>query len=540
MAILDFMGSMAREQTAYLLLGALLVSFAALAVQRLWLSPIAHIPGPKLAALTQLYEFYYDFILDGQYTLKIIELHEQYGPVVRINPWEVHVKAHEFRPELYSGLSRSSDKSIFLTKHFGAPHNALATINHDQKLRRAALDPIFSIQSVRNLEPMIEEKANKLVRAFARHAALGDGRPLNVMYPFSAYSNDLINEYAFSRCDDLIERSDFGAEVTDSMLTGTHTGNPVKHAGLTLPIVNRLPGSLSARWVTSWAGISKMKKDLVDQISDIKATKDTEKWQLDISHPTIFHELLSTKTLPAEKKTLVRLAQEGQILVQGGTLTVSWTLSIATFHLLHQPSTLQTLRDELFGAIPDPDEAVSLAKLEKLPYLRAVVKESLRLAIGTTGRLARVPADEALACLDPESGEEMRVRPGTVVSTSPYLTIMDDSIFPDPKGFHPERWLAEGAEGLDKYLVVFGGGSRHCPGQFLANAELYLVLAKLFRRWGGAGVVGGSDEGDRRPGDVGVFRIFETTPADCEVASEYSTPIPFKGSKGLRFVLEAC
>lgn len=49
------------------------------AIRRLFLHQLAHIPGPKLAALTWWYEFYYDAILPGQYVFKIQELHERYG-----------------------------------------------------------------------------------------------------------------------------------------------------------------------------------------------------------------------------------------------------------------------------------------------------------------------------------------------------------------------------------------------------------------------------------------------------------------------------
>lgn len=34
---------------------------------------------------------YYDIWLGGQYTFKIIELHKQYGPIIRISPWELHI-----------------------------------------------------------------------------------------------------------------------------------------------------------------------------------------------------------------------------------------------------------------------------------------------------------------------------------------------------------------------------------------------------------------------------------------------------------------
>ena len=61
------------------LLTALCAYVISLAVYRLYLSPIAKFPGPKLAALSRWYEFYYEVILRGQFTFHIIELHEKYG-----------------------------------------------------------------------------------------------------------------------------------------------------------------------------------------------------------------------------------------------------------------------------------------------------------------------------------------------------------------------------------------------------------------------------------------------------------------------------
>jgi len=81
-----------------------------LALYRLYFSPLARFPGPKLAALTLWYEFYYDVIKRGRYTWKIAELHKQYGeplvegrsyrldllitllgPILRISPHELHI-----------------------------------------------------------------------------------------------------------------------------------------------------------------------------------------------------------------------------------------------------------------------------------------------------------------------------------------------------------------------------------------------------------------------------------------------------------------
>lgn len=50
-----------------------------LAIYRLLFSPIARFPGPKLAALTNLYEFYYDYFGNGKYIFQIEKMHAKYG-----------------------------------------------------------------------------------------------------------------------------------------------------------------------------------------------------------------------------------------------------------------------------------------------------------------------------------------------------------------------------------------------------------------------------------------------------------------------------
>lgn len=52
-----------------------------LALCRLFLSPIAVFPGPPLARLTYLTQWYYDWVKDGQYYLQIEEMHKKYGTI---------------------------------------------------------------------------------------------------------------------------------------------------------------------------------------------------------------------------------------------------------------------------------------------------------------------------------------------------------------------------------------------------------------------------------------------------------------------------
>lgn len=49
------------------------------AIYRLYFSPLARFPGPRLAALTLWYEFYYDVVCKGRYTWEIQKMHEKYG-----------------------------------------------------------------------------------------------------------------------------------------------------------------------------------------------------------------------------------------------------------------------------------------------------------------------------------------------------------------------------------------------------------------------------------------------------------------------------
>lgn len=60
-----------------------LAYFLYVLISRLLLSPLANVPGPKLAALTSWYEFYFDAVQKGRFVWKIKDLHSKYGWAVR-------------------------------------------------------------------------------------------------------------------------------------------------------------------------------------------------------------------------------------------------------------------------------------------------------------------------------------------------------------------------------------------------------------------------------------------------------------------------
>lgn len=98
-----------------LVLGAssTVIYLVALACYRIWFHPISHIPGPKLAAFTYWYQSYYDmWPHSGRFLWKTVELHEKYGPIVRVGPDEVQINDPDFYGEIYSSaITRRREKS---------------------------------------------------------------------------------------------------------------------------------------------------------------------------------------------------------------------------------------------------------------------------------------------------------------------------------------------------------------------------------------------------------------------------------------------
>jgi cytochrome P450 len=135
------------------------------------------------------------------------------------------------------------------------------------------------------------------------------------------------------------------------------------------------------------------------------------------------------------------------------------------------------LKNELRTVWPSLQNQPRVEALEKLPFLTAVIKESLRLAPGVPAPLPRVvPATGAVI-----SGEQ--IPPGTIVGLAQLMVHSSPDIFPSPKDFIPERWLEDSSASLEKWLVPFSRGPRACLGQNLAMCELYLAFAGLFRRF---------------------------------------------------------
>jgi cytochrome P450 len=143
------------------------------------------------------------------------------------------------------------------------------------------------------------------------------------------------------------------------------------------------------------------------------------------------------------------------------------TLGLIGDHPEAQGRLRRELAETLGGADPTP------ADLEELPFLDAVVRESLRL-YPPQYALFREP-------IDPVTIGGYRVDPETTVVLSPWVCQRDDDHWDDPEAFRPERWRSEQDRPAFAHFP-YGGGPRRCLGRGFAEQTVRLVIAAVCGR----------------------------------------------------------
>lgn len=120
---------------------------------------------------------------------------------------------------------------------------------------------------------------------------------------------------------------------------------------------------------------------------------------------------------------------------------------------------------------------VSDSDLPNLPYLLAIVKETLR--VHPPGPLL---SWSRLAIHDTKIGDHF-IPAGTTAMVNMWAITHSDRVWPEPEKFRPERFLEEEVNimGSDLRLSPFGAGRRVCPGKAMGLATVQLWLAQLLQ-----------------------------------------------------------
>ncbi|KAK2766856.1 hypothetical protein FQN54_006170 [Arachnomyces sp. PD_36] len=126
------------------------------------------------AAFSIAYQAYYDIWLHGQFFKQVDYLHEKYGPVVRINPRELHINDPTFIDEVYAGNNKKRDKYKWQGRAVLLPDSLVATEPHDlHRKRRAAVNPYISKVNIRKLDPVVHESVESIIKRLDESANPG-------------------------------------------------------------------------------------------------------------------------------------------------------------------------------------------------------------------------------------------------------------------------------------------------------------------------------------------------------------------------------
>lgn len=157
-------------------------------------------------------------------------------------------------------------------------------------------------------------------------------------------------------------------------------------------------------------------------------------------------------------------------LYVGGADTVVAGLSNFMLSVTLFPAAQKRAQEELDSVIGS-QRLPTLADRERLPYLDALFKETLRWnPIGPMALAHELQADDEY--------EGYHLPRGSIVYSNIWAMTRDETVYPDPESFTPERFMKETPH-KDPRELIFGIGRRRCPGRYLAEANLWIVFAKI-------------------------------------------------------------
>jgi len=156
-------------------------------------------------------------------------------------------------------------------------------------------------------------------------------------------------------------------------------------------------------------------------------------------------------------------------LLLAGYETTATAVAWGVYWLLREPATLSRLRAGIDALGPDR----TAEALVRQPYLEAVASEALRVEPIVTDviRVCKVPLDVG----------RWTVPAGEIAVVNLLAILSDETLFPDPGRFVPERFLERKFSASE--FLPFGGGARRCLGAAFAEAELAIALGTIATEW---------------------------------------------------------
>ncbi|ORX46275.1 cytochrome P450 [Hesseltinella vesiculosa] len=399
----------------------------------------------------------------GTSFLKFLELQRQYGPAVRLGPKTIMVSDKEMITQVLAGddLKKGDIYDLFKTDNVD---NLFSTRDKDihRHLRRL-VSPSFSVKYLNSLEVHFHDTLLVLMDKLVAQIHANEDKPtrIDTWMMWKLMALDIIGATAFGRSFNMIENGthivpDIMAAQTKDIAWVANNPNLVWFIKLFIPVR------------TDPKIVEFMEKIIEERIASGTRRND------------ILQILLDTKQSsdPNDRLSNIEIMNMAVMFLGAGSDTTSNTLGFAVIELLRRPSTLKRLQDEL-DMIDLPEDGVfHHQQVKNLPYLNAVIKETLRLDPVAANGIERI-ADR-----DVVLAGKLFVPKGTAVISGIYHAHLNEDYWPNARAFEPERWLDDAPvpPATDAYFP-FSIGSRGCVGKDMSLFEMRMALATFVRRF---------------------------------------------------------
>ncbi|KAG5651862.1 hypothetical protein H0H81_007142 [Sphagnurus paluster] len=381
--------------------------------------------------------------------------------------------------------------SRFLMGHFFG-HNVLwaegeTHKRHVEPLQRRSLSPAFSNAAIRELTPVFYDSAYTLKTNWdisLENSTDDQGVVIDVQKWL-----DSIGAGGFSH--------DFGSLKghISPIAAAFHTFNNVKPSPTIIvwflltsvfPFLGRLPNEYTTGFVKLRESVRAIADELLERARLEKEANLSE----GAADKSIIGSLARSETASSSVHLSLDEIVAQNLFILAGYETTAISLTWPLIELCRHPEKQTKLREEL-SQFTDTDPTYEQLT-NSLPYLDALVSESLRLHPPMSKTKRQAHADNVLPLTHPVHGlDSVFVARGTTVRV-PISCINRSEAFwgPDAKMFRPERWLDGSLEGMRaaevqgvRHLLTFVDGPRTCLGRAFALTEFKAVLSVLIRNF---------------------------------------------------------
>ncbi|EWG53831.1 hypothetical protein FVEG_12172 [Fusarium verticillioides 7600] len=427
------------------------------AIYRLFFHPLAKFPGPKLAAVSDLW--YGLKWTSGRYPFIMEETHRKYGDVVRIAPNELSFATVQAYKDIYGHATK--DKKKFIKGDWyetAGDHPGIVSVRDpaQHSRQRKYLSHAFSAKSLRGQETVIHRYVDMFIGQL-RKLGSPEGSGINVEEALNWLTFDIIGDLAFGESFSAVAEG--RPHFWVSMIIDAAYFKALSALRKRLPIIN-----LYLPFV-----MSKDAGEMHRKHMELTRQKMMKRLQMPNSEERgdFFSHLLSKggNDVPEQE-----LCQQSNTLIVAGSETTATCLTGIVYCLLSNRSCLEKLTDEVRSRFHSEDEITADATAE-LKYLPAVIEEGLRIFPPAPFGLPRISPGAVI--------DGHYISSGVVVSVDPWTTKHDGRYWKEPYSFIPERWIHESFSDVKQASQPFSLGPRSCLGINLAYLEMRIILAKM-------------------------------------------------------------